>query len=76
MIVFKLDETLKSLNISRSKFSKLSGIRPNTINDMCNGNTKRIEICTLDALLSTLNEIGNKQFDVQDILTFEKNNRS
>jgi predicted transcriptional regulator len=72
MIKFNLDELLKEYNISRTKFSHLAKVRPNTINDMCNGNTKRIEVETLNNIMRTINEISNKQIDAADLITFKK----
>ncbi|MBS2773019.1 helix-turn-helix transcriptional regulator [Anoxybacillus rupiensis] len=75
MIYFKLDALLKQLNYSRNRFSQLSGVRPNTINDMCNGNTKRLELETLNAILEALNRISQRPIDISDLIEFKKEDK-
>jgi DNA-binding Xre family transcriptional regulator len=70
IIKFNLDFVLKELKISRNHFSSISGVRPNTINDMCNGITKRIEINTLILILTCLNERSDKYIGVGDLIIF------
>jgi DNA-binding Xre family transcriptional regulator len=70
MIKFKLDEILKELNISRTKFAHLADVRPNTINDMCNGNTKRIEVETLNNIMRTVNELSDREIKITDIICY------
>lgn len=71
MIQFNLDKILKEHGISRTKFAHMAKIRPNTVNDMCNGNTKRIEIETLNKIMITINKLGNDTFDVSNLITFK-----
>lgn len=70
LITFNLDRVLNDLNMSRHYFSQCSGIRPNTINDMCNNNTKRIEIKTLNAILTCLNNLSEKEINIADVMTY------
>jgi DNA-binding Xre family transcriptional regulator len=70
IITFNLDELLKELKISRNRFSVCSGIRPNTINDMCNGITKRIEINTLNSILICLNNMSDRSISIEDLIAF------
>ena len=70
MIYFKLDSLLKQHNYSRTRFAHESGVRPNTINDMCNGNTKRLEINTLNSILICLNRISGKELTISDLMDF------
>lgn len=72
MIKFNLDKILKDYNISQTKFSQLAGVRPNTINDMCKGNTRRIELETLNSIMRAINEISDKPMDVSDLITYKK----
>ena len=74
MIKFKLESLLNELNITKNKFSVLSKIRPNTINDMCSGITRRLEIETLDAILTSLNEISATKISISDLMEYEENN--
>lgn len=72
MIVFYLKEILSELNISQTYFAKLSNVRPNTINDMCNNKTKRIEVHTLSQIMSTLNKLSENEYKICDIIKFTK----
>lgn len=73
MIRFKLDELLRELNYSRNRFSQITKIRPNTINDMCNGHTKRIELETLTSIMKALNEISDKPLTLCDLMEYTDN---
>lgn len=72
MINFKLDVLLKQLECSRTHFANISKVRPNTINDMCNGNTKRLELDTLNSIMEALNQISKKQICISDLMEFRK----
>jgi DNA-binding Xre family transcriptional regulator len=73
MIKFKLNELLHELNITKNKFSVLSKIRPNTINDMCNGSTRRLEVDTLDAILECLNQLSDREITMLDLIEYKEN---
>lgn len=70
MIKFKLDKLLKELNISQTKFANIAGVRPNTINDMCNGITKRLEISTLNQIMGALNQISKTKVNLSDLIEY------
>ncbi|MEC2869508.1 helix-turn-helix domain-containing protein [Bacillus bombysepticus] len=70
MIYFKLNGLLKQLNYSRNQFAQISGVRPNTINDMCNGSTKRLELDTLTLILKALNKISEHPINISDVMEF------
>lgn len=70
MIYFKLNGLLKQLNYSRNQFAQISGVRPNTINDMCNGSTKRLELDTLTLILKALNKISENPINISDVIEF------
>jgi DNA-binding Xre family transcriptional regulator len=72
MIAFELNKILMELKISRTKFAKISNVRPNTINDMCNGITKRIEVETLENIMNALNQLSKEPINVADIINYEK----
>lgn len=71
MVYFKLNELLKQLNYTKHQFSQISGVRPNTINDMCNGNTKRLELETLTLILIALNKISENPINIGDLMDFK-----
>ncbi|MFS7205979.1 helix-turn-helix domain-containing protein [Carnobacterium divergens] len=71
MVFFVLNERLKELNISQTKFAKQTNVRPNTINDMCNNVTKRIEVTTINKILMGLNKLGDREYSITDIIKYE-----
>lgn len=71
MIFFVLHERLKELSISQNKFAKQSQLRPNTINDICNNYTKRIEVSTINKILIELNNIGEREYSIDDIMKYK-----
>ncbi|AVM24868.1 helix-turn-helix domain-containing protein [Bacillus pumilus] len=75
MIYFKLDELLKQHKYSRTQFAHLAGVRPNTINDMCNGNTKRLELETLNHIIHALNKICEEPIKLTDLMDYGEGNK-
>lgn len=73
MIIFKLDKLLQEIGISRHKFAIYSGVRPNTINDMCKGITKRIEVDTLNSIIKALNELSNNPISIAELMEYREN---
>lgn len=69
MIKFQLDTILKANDISQNKFAKETGIRPNTINNIVNNKTKRIEVKTIDKIVKQINKWG---YTVSDLITYEE----
>lgn len=74
MIYFKLDKLLKQYKYSRTQFAHLAGIRPNTINDMCNGNTKRLELETLNSIMKALNKISDDSIKLSHLMGYSEEN--
>ena len=70
MIKFFLNEILEELNISQTGFAKQADIRPNTINDICNNRTKRIEISTLNQIMKVLNELNEDSYNINDLISY------
>lgn len=68
-----LDETLEAAGISRNKIAVEGKIRPATISDLCNGKSKSITFETLTKIVTTLNELTGKQYEVTDVVTIEYN---
>lgn len=54
MIIFHLEELLQQQKISQNELARMTGIRPNTINDLVNNKTKRLEIATLNKILKVI----------------------
>lgn len=70
MIKFKLDRLLEENNITRNALAREAKIRPNVVYEMCNNETKRIELKTLDKILETLNRMTNRPINVSDIIEY------
>ncbi|OMD09845.1 helix-turn-helix domain-containing protein [Paenibacillus odorifer] len=76
MIISNLENTIKQLGLTQNKLAVLSEVRPNTINDLVKGNSKRIEFETIDKILTTINQIASskgiaKFFYIRDIIEYE-----
>lgn len=69
MINFELKHILQEQALSQYKLSKLTGIRPNTINNIVNNRTQRIEIATLNNLMIFL---STKGYDMSDLIQYTK----
>lgn len=54
MINIKLRSLLEQRNMTQSELSKLTGIRPSTISDLCNNNADFIKIDFLNRILNIL----------------------
>lgn len=67
MIKFKLKEILEKEGLSQNRFSKMCDVRPNTINNICNNNLKRLELCTLEKILKALKKMG---YGIEDVIDF------
>lgn len=72
MINFKLDTLLKQHKCSRTHFAHITKVRPNTISDMCNGKTKRLELDTLNSIMRALNQLSNKQVFIGDLIEYKE----
>jgi plasmid maintenance system antidote protein VapI len=76
MIEFKLEQVLKEIDLNMNKLAVLANVRPNTVNDLVNGKTKRIELETLDRLLYAINQSSlmrniGKYYQIQDLIQFD-----
>lgn len=64
MIILKLRSLLKRKNMTQAELAKLTGIRPSTICDMCNGNADFLKIDFLNRIIKAL------KCDLKDILEY------
>ncbi|MEC4565298.1 helix-turn-helix transcriptional regulator [Paenibacillus sp. CMAA1739] len=79
MIEFKLAEVLEEVKLNMNKLAVLADVRPNTISDLANGKTKRIELETLDKILYAINQTSlmrsmGRFYQIQDIIQFSGEN--
>lgn len=66
MIHIKLSEVLGRKKMTRKHLAELTGVRPNTIGDLYNEKTKKIDLDILNRICNTLD------CSISDILEYEK----
>lgn len=64
MVKLNLQRILQDRNITQKELSRLTGIRPSTICDMCNNNADFIKLDNLDRICSVLG------CGVEDVVSF------
>lgn len=64
MMKICLRKLLEDRMLTQADVAEMSGIRPSTICDMCNGNTKSLRITSIDKLCAVLD------CDVGDIIKY------
>lgn len=62
-VTFNLEKILISKDMSRRELSRLTGIRPGTINDICNNQIKLISVHYLGLICNTLD------ISIEDLIT-------
>ncbi|ARK30751.1 helix-turn-helix domain-containing protein [Halalkalibacter krulwichiae] len=70
MIKFKLRELLHKHDITRNALAREAKVRPNLIYEICDNQTKRIEVKTLNQLVSTLRKMTNTDINITDIFEY------
>ena len=70
-IEFTLMQTLKDVNLTRSQLSEMTGIRKNTISDICAGRTARIHTDVIERILVALYEWTNEVHGIDSIFVFK-----
>ena len=69
-LVFTLKETIEREGITKNRLSVASGVRNNTIADICKGDAVSLNVNTLDALMRGLNELTGKQYGLDAIVVY------
>ncbi|PEL06733.1 XRE family transcriptional regulator [Bacillus sp. AFS017336] len=74
---FKLAGILKDLEQTKNSIAVESKVRPATIHDLVEGNTKRIELPTIERVLDTINKVAkdagkNKTYTLDDLIEYTK----
>ena len=64
MIKLNLHRILQERGISQAELSRMTGIRPSTVCDLCNNNADFLKVENLDKICSVL------KCDVSDIVSF------
>ncbi|HDR4520631.1 helix-turn-helix transcriptional regulator [Bacillus cereus] len=76
-IQFTLEKTLNELNMSPYRLSVISQVRSNTITDMVNNQSSRINISTLELIITALNKIADERnldrsYNINDVFIYVK----
>ncbi|AUO06797.1 hypothetical protein NS115_10275 [Paenibacillus jamilae] len=69
-ITFKLDELLQEIGITKNALAREAKIRPNTIYEMCNNTSKRIEFKTFNTVMETLIRLSGRPLTLNDVLEY------
>ena len=69
MIYFRLNAIIQEQGLSQYKLAKMTGIRPNTINDIVHNRTQRLDLSTLDSLMHELILMG---YTISDLIEYRK----
>ncbi|KAA0784330.1 helix-turn-helix transcriptional regulator [Bacillus sp. BB56-3] len=74
-IQFTLEKTLNELNMSPYRLSVISQVRSNTITDMVNNQSSRINISTLELIITALNKIAHERnldrsYNITDVFIY------
>ncbi|PGS55108.1 XRE family transcriptional regulator [Bacillus sp. AFS041924] len=74
---FKLAGILEDLEQTKNSIAVESKVRPATIHDLVEGNTKRIELPTIERVLDTINKVAkekgkNKTYTLDDLIEYTK----
>lgn len=65
-VTFNLDKILERKDMSRRELSRITGIRPGTINDICNNQIKLISVHYLGLICNTLD------IEIEELITVNK----
>jgi DNA-binding Xre family transcriptional regulator len=75
LIKYNLEKAINELDITPNRLAVLAEVRPNTVGDLIKGNTKRIELETIEKILDALNyestRKNKKYYQIQDIVQYE-----
>lgn len=78
MIIFKIEALLEKLNegkpekekITKGAIAREAKVRPNVLYEMGENKTKRIEIETLNKIMSAINRIAGKRVEISDVIEY------
>lgn len=68
-VVSTLDETLKRLGLSRYEVALEGRVRPATIHDLANGNSKSIKFETAAKIVEGIERISGERINIEDIVS-------
>ncbi len=73
---FKLEKVLEEVELTRNALAVEAKVRPATIHDIYNGDSKRIELPTIQRILDTINDEARKKgktktYSLDDIIKYK-----
>ena len=72
---FTIGDLLKEHDISPYRLSKEADINFNTMYNMVNNKSTRVDLYTLNSVLLSLSRLTGKTFEVSDVLAFRNEER-
>lgn len=68
VIVWKLDGTMKRLDVTQYALQKATGASVNTIKSMRKGDTRRPDLVVLNEIINALRDISGQDVQLHDVL--------
>lgn len=69
-IKIRLGYTLDEAGVTKNALAREAKVRPNLIYDLCEGKTKRLDLDTLNNIVSTLRAMTGNDYTLSDVLTY------
>lgn len=70
-IEFTLLDTLNEIGLTRAELAQLTGVRKNTIYDLCAGKTSRIHIDVIEKIITVLRERSGADHGIDSVFTYK-----
>lgn len=70
MIRLTLENVLNENGITKNALAREAKIRPNAIYELCDNQTKRLDLSTFNKVLETLREMSGKDIQLFDVLKY------
>jgi DNA-binding Xre family transcriptional regulator len=77
LIKLKLGELIAENEgkVTPNALAREAKVRPNGVYEMCKGETKRVDLATLDKLISTLEKMIGRDIDISEVIEYKKEER-
>lgn len=70
MIKLKLGEIIEANKVTPNALAREAKVRPNGVYEMCKGETKRIDLATLNILISTLERMIGRDIKIDEVIEY------
>ena len=68
---FTLKETLEREGLTKYAVSKEANVRPNTLTDLYNGDTRSLRVDTIDSVINAINRLTGQRYGLEAIMIYE-----